>query len=196
MRRRRQEWRGFPALQPDPRCSQRKLTAKPARLVEGQGAAASLGLEAQEDASPREPVTHWKFIIYDDRSADVEVPLPDGRERLDGTADEALAAAAAIEVPFMTQLLVVSEGPPVPVARNRADWYVRTICPHARGGWELLTDARDHGSWTKSPRGAASYALQRRHAGSVLALCVHNHAGELRQVILHDARREARTFNR
>jgi hypothetical protein len=59
----------------------------------------------------------------------------------------------------------------------------------------LLADARDHCSWTKSPRSAASYALQRRHAGSVLALCVHNHEGELRQVILHDARDEARMFS-
>jgi len=62
----------------------------------------------QKNATRPEPMTRWKFIIYDDLSSDMEVP--------------------------------------------------------------------------------------RRHAGSVLAVCVHNHAGELPQVILHEARHEAQTF--
>jgi hypothetical protein len=86
----------------------------------------------------------------------------------------------------------VSDGPPAPLERRPTDWLIRAICPHARGGWELLVDAHDHGIWTKSPRSVVEYALLRKHAGYVLALCVHYHEGELRQVILHDARHEAR----
>ena len=78
--------------------------------------------------------------------------------------------------------------------RRPPDWRVRAVCPHARGGGELLETAYDHGAWTSSVRNAAGYALHRAHPGYVLALCVHNHEGELRQIILHDARHESKAF--
>ena len=108
-------------------------------------------------------MTRWKFILYDVGSADVEIPLPDDRDRFDGTAEEALKAAAAVAVSPGKQLLVVSDGQPDAVARNKADWIARTICPHARGGWEdVYEDEGDLGTRVRIHEGDNVVVADRR----------------------------------